>query len=124
MSKADKILIGVILLISLLACLRFSLLDQKNATLTAEISVNGQIVSKVNLNEVSARNLINISGPFGKSVAEVKPGAIRMKFSPCPDHYCMQTGWINKPGQLIACIPNQIIIKIKTADNSVDTISN
>ena len=86
--------------------------------------MNGNPVTEVDLNNPEPNRLIKISGPLGTSVAEIKSGAIRMKFSPCPDRYCMETGWIDQPGQVIACVPNRIIIKIVADKNSVDTISH
>jgi hypothetical protein len=122
MSKYDKILMGAVLALSLLSYLVLSPGSQGNAVLTAEISVNGSTVTTIDLTNPAPR-LIDISGPLGTSVAEVKPGAILMKTSPCPDHYCMKTGWIDRPGQVIACVPNRIIIKISPQASQVDAIS-
>lgn len=123
MTKYDKVLIGAVLFLAMLSYLLFFLVYRENAPLTAQISVNGNIVAKIDLNNSASNRLINISGPLGTSVAEVKPGAIRMKYSPCPDRYCMKTGWIDQPGQVIACVPNRIIIKISPAKNPLDNIS-
>ncbi len=123
MTKCNKILIGVVLALSMLSYLIFFPVYREDAQLIAEISVDGNTVTKIDLNNPAPNRLINISGQLGTSVAEVKPGAIHMKFSPCPDRYCMKTGWIDRPGQVIACVPNRIIIKICSDKNSVDTIS-
>ncbi len=112
MGKADKTLIMIVLGFSLLVYLSFSLINQKHSALIAEISVNGQVISTIDLDRPPSEHMIYITGPLGKSVAEIRKGAIRMKFSPCPNHYCMQSGWINRAGQSIVCIPNRIIIKI------------
>lgn len=123
MIKPAKILI-IGLAFALLGYLIFFPVYQKEDPLIAEISVNGMTFTKIDLNTLVASQLIDIPGPIGTSVAEVKPGAIRMKYSPCPDHYCMQTGWINHPSQVIACVPNRIIITITPDKNSIDTISH
>ncbi|MEN6325455.1 MAG: NusG domain II-containing protein [Syntrophomonas sp.] len=123
MTKHDNVLIGTLLALSILSYLAFSIIHHEDNSLTAEISVNGNTVNRIDLNNPTNNRLINIPGPLGTSVAEVKPGAIRMKYSPCPDRYCMKTGWISRPGQVIACVPNRIIIKISPDNNSVDTIS-
>ena len=123
MTKPDKILIGAVIALSMVGYLMFYLVYRADAPLTAEISVNGTIVNTIDLYNPTPNQFINISGPLGTSVAEVKPGAIRMQFSPCPDRICMETGWIDQPGQVIACVPNKIIIKINPDKNSVDAIS-
>ncbi len=124
MKKADKFLIGTILVLALGAYLVFWLPAQTDSPLWAEISVDGQAVWKANLTDLTGQDLLDIDGPLGTSVVEVKPGAIRMNYSPCPDHYCMETGWINRPGRLIVCVPNRIVVKIYPNNNSPDTISN
>jgi hypothetical protein len=123
MTKADKILIGVVLILSIFSYLVYFLFYQGDSSHIAEISVNGSKFTQINLHNSTPNQLIDVSGPLGTSVVEVKPGAIRMKSSPCPDHYCMETGWINRPGAVIVCVPNRIIIKISPNTNSVDAIS-
>ncbi|MDD3269281.1 MAG: NusG domain II-containing protein [Syntrophomonadaceae bacterium] len=124
MTKHDKYLLGILLVFLIFSYPVYFLVNREASSLTAEISVNGNTISRIDLNNPPPERLINITGPIGTSVAEVKPGAIRMKFSPCPDQYCMKTGWIDRPGQIIVCVPNRIIIKISPDKNPVDTISH
>jgi hypothetical protein len=44
-------------------------------------------------------------------------GRIRFDKSDCPDHICVNTGWLNKVGQTAACIPNEIFLKIVPKNN-------
>lgn len=124
MNKANKILIGVVLALVLFSYWGFFLAYRENVPLTAVISVNGDIVVQLKLDESISQHFIKVPGPLGTSVVEVKPGAIRMKSSPCPEHYCMKTGWIDRPGQVVACIPNRVIIKISPDKESLDAISH
>jgi len=124
MKKRDFILIIFIILIAGSGFGLTSLLNNKNnQPLLAEISVNGNILYQINLTNIRAAETYEIPGPIGKSLVEVKVGAVRMHYSPCPDEYCMKTGWIRNPGQTIACVPNRIIIQIKAPTNYVDSIS-
>ncbi|ABI69251.1 NusG domain II-containing protein [Syntrophomonas wolfei] len=124
MNKANKILIGVVLALVLFSYWGFFLAYRENVPLTAVISVNGDIVVQLKLDESISKHFIKVPGPLGTSVVEVKPGAIRMKSSPCPGHYCTKTGWIDRPGQVVACIPNRVIIKISPDKESLDAISH
>lgn len=36
----------------------------------------------------------------------------------CPDKVCVHTGFINKPGQSIVCLPHKINVKIVSNDTS------
>lgn len=124
MTKPDKVLISVILVLALFSYGIYFLFNREAAPLIAEILVNGNTVTKIDLNTLSSDRLINVSGPLGTSIAEVKPGSIRMKYSPCPDRYCMETGWISRPGQVIVCVPNHIIIRINSDTDTVEKISH
>ncbi|HHX10563.1 MAG TPA: NusG domain II-containing protein [Firmicutes bacterium] len=55
---------------------------------------------------------IPVEGPLGTTIVEVERGRVRVLSSPCPEHICMNTGWISKPGQIIVCMPNQVVVRI------------
>ncbi len=50
----------------------------------------------------------------GKIIIEIKQGRIRIRKSDCPRQICVNTGWIKTPGQVIVCVPNKILIEIKS----------
>ncbi|MCP4109705.1 MAG: NusG domain II-containing protein [Desulfobacteraceae bacterium] len=50
----------------------------------------------------------------GKIIIETKQGGIRIKKSDCPRQICVNTGWIKTPGRIIVCVPNKILIEIKS----------
>ncbi len=56
---------------------------------------------------------ITVSGPVGESVIEVSGNQVRMLSSDCPDKICIHMGWISKPGQVIVCMPNRVIITLE-----------
>lgn len=49
----------------------------------------------------------------GAVTLEVKNKAIRVKSADCPLQTCVKTGWISKPAQVIVCLPNKLLIRIK-----------
>ncbi|MGI5920878.1 MAG: NusG domain II-containing protein [Syntrophomonadaceae bacterium] len=122
MSKSNKVLILTILTFSILGYLILFATNQRTP-LTAQIFVNGKLVNSINLDTAGPNRLINVSGPLGTSKVEIKPGAVRMKSSPCPDHCCMETGWISRPKSLIVCLPNRIVVELSSSKDSLDTIT-
>jgi hypothetical protein len=40
-----------------------------------------------------------------------------------PEKVCEKTGWIDQPGPMIICVPNQIAIWIEKKDAELDGIS-
>ncbi len=55
---------------------------------------------------------IKITGAAGDVRLQIKDGRIRMIEAPCPNKICLGMGWINKSGELIACVPNQVVIRV------------
>lgn len=43
---------------------------------------------------------------------------IHIEEANCPDQVCVHEGWKNKPGQTIVCLPHQLIIELKSGNNS------
>jgi hypothetical protein len=56
---------------------------------------------------------IKISGQIGNTIAGIRNGRIRVIDSCCKNKICTHTGYINKPGEFIACAPNKVLIKIE-----------
>jgi len=52
---------------------------------------------------------------LGRMLLEIKGGRIRVRESDCPRKICVNTGWIKTPGQVIACVPNKVLVEIKSA---------
>ena len=50
---------------------------------------------------------------------EVREGQIAFVKSDCPDQICVLTGFLSRPGQMAACLPNSLIMVVKnrTADD-------
>ncbi len=69
---------------------------------------------------------IELSGPLGKSRLEIDGNGARITAAPCPRKVCMTMGPIRHVGELIACIPNHILVSIeapKREENRLDLIS-
>lgn len=45
---------------------------------------------------------------------EVRGGRVRVVESDCPQQICVNEGWIGYPGQVIACVPNKVIVTIES----------
>lgn len=118
MSKQDWLILAVVLLLSFFCWLAFSLGGSQNAA-SATIMQNGETITTVMLDH---HEILTIEGDLGTSTIEIAPNRIRMQEAPCPDHTCVKTGWIYHSGQIIACVPNRIIIRIQGDNPPVDAI--
>ena len=115
-SIVDIILIASVLLFSIVSIIRpnFNHSNQSSAPRIALIYQSNRLLEKVRLEKDSVITFLN-----GRMQIEVRNGKIRVARSDCPQHICMNTGWIQNSGQAIICTPNQLVIEIEPAGPSV-----
>ena len=54
-----------------------------------------------------------LHGPLGQTKVEIAHGAMRIKSSPCRHQICVSAGWIRRPGELVACVPNRVVLRVE-----------
>ena len=86
----------------------FYLLSPGEASDSAQIVSNGQIIKTVNLR--IDQNFIVETENGGFNVITVSDGKIGVTEASCPDHYCMKRGFCNS-GTEIVCLPNRMSIR-------------
>lgn len=111
LTKGDKILVAVIILISFASVLGVKALSSVYSNKYVVIESRGKPVKKILLGH-NVEKIVKVEGVLGYSVIEIGQDKVRMLDSPCPDHLCVKSGAISKPGQIIVCLPNQVVIKI------------
>lgn len=57
------------------------------------------------------RNLA-LAGPLGTTVVRVDPEGVQVTESPCPRQLCVAAGRISRPGQVVACLPNRVALRL------------
>ncbi len=75
------------------------------------IQAKGQDVINKPLGEISD-GTIPVEGVLGTTIVEINQGKVHVLSSPCENHICMNTGWISNPGQIIVCLPNEVVIRL------------
>jgi len=53
-----------------------------------------------------------VEGLLGVSNFEIKGARAGMIQSPCPNQTCVRMGKIQRPGDMIVCVPNRVVIRI------------
>ena len=54
--------------------------------------------------------------PSGEMEVEVNGGGVRVTRSDCPKQLCVRSGWIKEPGEVIVCVPNKILIELRSSE--------
>lgn len=115
----DYIVIVMIIIVAVLFVVLFY--DNNTNEKIAIISQNDIVLDRIELDKISERYVITYSGKY-PGIIEVNNGKIRFLHADCPDQVCVNTGWIDKPGQIAVCLPAGVIIKIEGAQTDVDII--
>lgn len=109
-SAADLVLIGLIVGLSGLAA-------WFGARRGAADSAPGKAVLYANERRVQEIDLAT-PGRFaidGGLVVEVRDGKVAIVEADCPNQVCVKTGWIRRPGEVIACVPNKVLVEVEAS---------
>jgi hypothetical protein len=120
-SKFDLVLIVLILFFSTFSILWISADQIKQPLLSKSAIVYQDNVklAEINLSKDGITPILN-----GKIQVEVNKGKIRVLHSDCSQRTCEKMGWIQNKGQTIVCLPNHVLIEIKSSGSqSLDAIS-
>lgn len=102
----DRVLAGTALLAVLAA---FLLVTGSPPGSRVEVRAGGHVVFAAPLDE--ARR-VEVSGPLGTTLLEIKDGAVRVIHSPCRQQVCVRMGAIHYHGEVLACVPNRVVVQV------------
>ncbi len=54
---------------------------------------------------------------------QVEKGRVRFASSDCPDRICVHSGWLSKAGQVAACVPAGISLRVTGGNSGVDAVA-
>lgn len=123
LTKGDKILIIAILLVSVLSIFTVKTLTYDVPKKIVVIESQGREVKRYILGPELEGETVRIKGQLGYSIIEIGKDRVRMLESACPDKHCIEAGWISRPGEMIVCLPNRVIIRLLGVKEDVDDIT-
>jgi hypothetical protein len=94
----------------------------------AEVYQDGNLIKTIDLTKVTESYTFTVKGENGEeNVIEVKDGEIGIISASCPDHVCVNMGFIRDGAMPITCLPNHLVIKVtdteKTAEDVIDGVA-
>ena len=84
--------------------------------MVAVVSVNGEVLERIDLSKVREAYDIPVTTPYGNNTVHVEPGAISVTEADCPDHVCIYQGRLTGSGIPIICMPHRLVIEIEGGD--------
>jgi len=119
LTRNDKILIFSLVTVAAFFFLRLFLISGEGSE--ALIKVSNRPIQRVSLR---MDRTIDLEGEKGSVILEVREGRVRMAESSCLQKICVNTRWIDKPGQTIVCLPNKVLVTIEGKEGfRVDGVS-
>lgn len=108
--KKELLLMAVILLIAA-AGFFINYLTHRHPAAAAEVSVDGQTTAVYDLSRDLETTIQGYDG--GTNHLVIQDGVLWIDEATCPDKVCIHQGKISMNGELVVCLPNRVIVKIK-----------
>ncbi|MGQ0722354.1 MAG: NusG domain II-containing protein [Candidatus Eiseniibacteriota bacterium] len=56
---------------------------------------------------------LSVRGRIGELIVTVANGAVRVSESSCPQRLCVAMGERRRPGEMLACVPNAVLVRLE-----------
>lgn len=114
MTKGDKILIVLIIVLSL-AGVYFVRSDAFNrGERYVSIQVNGQEIKQITFGPNMIGKTFEIETEYGYNLIEIGDNRARVIDADCPDKLDVRQGWISSTHEAIVCLPNRLVVEIRS----------
>ncbi|MBW2503080.1 MAG: NusG domain II-containing protein [Deltaproteobacteria bacterium] len=107
LTLADQLLIACLALLGVLG-LAWSLSAPRGQRVM--VSVSDRLVY---LGSLDKEDMVELSGPVGKTVLTVDHQGARITAAPCPLKVCMTMGPAVQQGDILTCVPNRVLVEIE-----------
>jgi len=123
MRKADFYIIGAVLLMALIGVMVFYIDSDNTGAVYAEIYVFGELIHSVLLDSGHDDILIeNIND--GSNLIRITEYGVYIVEASCRNQHCVRSGKLFRPGQIIACLPNRVLIRlVGLEEGGVDAVA-
>jgi hypothetical protein len=104
-------LLDWLIVLALLAGVGFSfyLVGQKKAGNQVIVEQDGKVLFSAPLGSDREETF---TGPVGETVMAIRNREVFISQSDCPRKICMGMGHIHRNGEVIACVPNHILVRV------------
>jgi len=111
-TRADKILIVVLIVISALSYPAIRHLFLGGTFVTIEVSGKERRVVRIGLDRE-----VTVKGKIGDSIIRFDRKGVRFVDSPCEDRSCIEAGYIKDEGEVLRCEANDVTVRIIGVDD-------
>lgn len=103
----DRLLVALLLAATLAS---FALVGRGEAGARVVVERNGEIIFTAPL---KVDREVRLSGILGESLLVIKSGRVCFREAPCQNRVCIGMGEVARSGDLLACVPNDLLVRIE-----------
>ena len=125
MTKADKILIVIVVLLSFASLGYINRQGLTDEDTYVSIQYNGEEIRKVIFDRQIVGTTIPIETELGYNLIEIGDERVRVLEADCPAQIDVEQGWISSKGETLICLPNRLVVELKglSTSDEVDIIN-
>jgi hypothetical protein len=122
LKRADLAIIAVVLAIALGAAAGSALLrgSGDRGALSVEIYEEGALTETLSLREDQD---LRFESRWGYNRVRVEGGSVRVLEADCASQTCVHSGAIKRAGDMIACLPHRLVIKLRGEGAEADAVA-
>lgn len=124
MNRADKIFISIVVACSILFYVPLIWNAYRNKDNIKEVVVSFKD-QEILREKIDIDHVYKVKGTLGPVTIEIKDSKVRVEKETSPNHLCSIQGWVSESNRPIVCLPNNIVVEIKSSnsfDDEVDTV--
>lgn len=120
--KSTKFWVRLFVIVFLISCIATAAIFlYGDSGSVVSIYQNGTLIESIRLDTVTIPYHFTVrSENGGYNEILVEPGRICVSDASCPDHVCMNSGWLSNSTVPIVCLPNELVIQLESRNNAVD----
>jgi len=115
--KWPFLVVALLLLVGIVGSL---LVFRRPDTELVEIVQDGEVLHRINLAQAEDQT-IRVEYEGRVNGIEIKDHQIHILEAECPDHTCINMGWLDSAASIV-CLPNHLVIRFAGADDNLDGI--
>lgn len=116
--KWPFILAGILLLVGILGSV--FMLRQPDSNIV-EIVQDGEVLYRIDLSQTEDQ-IIEVEYEGRVNRIEIQEHQIHMLEADCPDHTCINMGWLDSSVPIV-CLPNHLVIQFADTSEDMDVIA-
>lgn len=113
----DKILI---ILLAVLTIFSYSIAGSGKQGEEIRVEADGKVIGAYPLRK---DEVLEVKGALGISRIAVKDRKASFLSSPCKNKVCVHQGEIGRSGQMAACLPNKVVVRVLGGEGDYDAVT-